>query len=1464
MKRFITTVFLGLGLCQAAWGSLTTTNQFVNYGLITSSPEVDAVGFYNAGTIEINAVVGATPTNLTSGLFENGYNPLPFTTKDTLYYTNTQSGVLLAYPGFLFDTVTSTTTHGASYFLNQGTVEGIDVQAYAADALYEPPGSLLITTIPGMGQPIPSQVLVQATNIVNSGGGAISVGNAGVLSLVGSNVTTAYGTLAAGAVSTVGNTSLTIGALTNNNVDTTGLQGQDGGAIFVGGPYFYVPSTGVYDLFWGITNALTEDVSILSGDLENLATDSPEYFVPSINTTARGDSLAPGFFPINYISAQWSVTATYNIDGTGTNIYYNIVFVNTNFSNPNMSATVGIGNGVDFLQYASATVPEDDNAFEDIVQIAEPVYDVITGQTVTNGIYLIDDGALLPSMTECLDASDAGPYYRPNAFALTTTTPIEWADAVLLAEAYAFPYGYDPAYIYTAGTFNNYKEPLEISEYGAQIGRNPSDYSGSFTSLLETNSAVYDYLSDFKVNLPDPTNDPARIEISADNLDITQARVRAEGMVIYNVTNLTGGGTAAVDFGQVNATVNATNGVLNVSNFFPTTFSRVRGDIYAWSATWQNTMTNDFGTGPITNQWHYHVLVVDQNLFGSFAPTVRNLTLTGKKTIVLQDNLNVINQAVFNTTNLTIESSNYFSQNAQNFTPATTPYLQNLFINTNGFLGSYNLLDVGFNANRGPAAPQGRAYTVNSITNLGQMISIAPLFQSRLFENDGSVTANNRGSILIEASNLSMGLVLTSTTNYLLADGSVSLSANTIQVTNSVISAGLAEPASLTLNATAQLTDLVSGAPTTNTNSVIINHWTVTDGFTLESKPATGDLFGTEIHTIATNVQYVTHVWAATDWSNNVAKGFSDNEVIGRLVLDRQSSNSILHFSAAGKKNAMYVDYLDLTNYASTNYYTNLLIDPNFTIYFADSNIDPGKLQQHYTNLIWVRNFVGPNSVQAVPYTNSSIVCLMNAAVANSTEIAFWDGILNYYFLKDYGPYLLNGPYGTNFMSCPGTYSFPCNCTPGSNGFQLAYTNVYVAQGSNLEVLTISSNGQGTITSSPVIQQSTLAPGKAYTLTAKPATGWVFDYWTTAIEGGATNTNSYSPKLTFAFVTNTAITANFIPNPFPASAGVYYGLFFESNAVDPASSGAVSLTLAKTGSFSGKLVMGPASYPFASQFTGSGAAGFQARSGNDSLWVNLQLDITNDSGQITGQVLGQTDGVAWDAFLTADVAPAWTAKNPSPLEGSYTMSLPWETGIDTNDMAGDSFGAGAVSKLGVLTLAGALADGTTFSASAPVSQNGYWPFYAYAAAGKDSVLGWVTVSNGLSGTNISWSKAAGKRAHYPDGFTNLLPLTGSSWQAPKKGAAALNLTDPIVVLSGGVLSTNTLSIPVKLESLLTFGATNLNLTVKSASGVFSGWFDSPGTRKKVTFSGVVLTDEGIARGFFPGTNESGAVLLEGP
>jgi hypothetical protein len=258
------------------------------------------------------------------------------------------------------------------------------------------------------------------------------------------------------------------------------------------------------------------------------------------------------------------------------------------------------------------------------------------------------------------------------------------------------------------------------------------------------------------------------------------------------------------------------------------------------------------------------------------------------------------------------------------------------------------------------------------------------------------------------------------------------------------------------------------------------------------------------------------------------------------------------------------------------------------------------------------------------------------------------------------------------------------------------------------------------------------------------------------------------------------------------------------------------------------------------------------------LTVNLQLDVSNEIGQITGEV----STAAWEAALEANLAPVWTAKNPSPLAGSYTMSLPWDTGTDTSDVGGNSYGTGSVSKLGVLALAGKLSDGTSFSASAPVSQGGLWPFYVYAAAGKDSVLGWVTVSNGLSGTNVSWSKAAGKGPLYPAGFTNLLQLVGSPWQAVTKGFSALSLTNPTVTLSGGDLPA-TLGIGVAAPNSLTYQATNLNLSINSSSGLFTGWFVNPASNKRVTFSGVALTNEGVASGFFLGTDESGAVLLQG-
>jgi hypothetical protein len=55
----------------------------------------------------------------------------------------------------------------------------------------------------------------------------------------------------------------------------------------------------------------------------------------------------------------------------------------------------------------------------------------------------------------------------------------------------------------------------------------------------------------------------------------------------------------------------------------------------------------------------------------------------------------------------------------------------------------------------------------------------------------------------------------------------------------------------------------------------------------------------------------------------------------------------------------------------------------------------------------------------------------------------------------------------------------------------------------------------------------------------------------------------------------------------------------------------------------------------------------------------------------------------------------------------------------------------------------------------------------------------------------------------------------------------------------------------------------LTLTISPSSGSFSGKYVVPGTGTKLTLGGVVLQQQGVARGFFLGTNQSGGILLQG-
>ena len=480
--------------------------------------------------------------------------------------------------------------------------------------------------------------------------------------------------------------------------------------------------------------------------------------------------------------------------------------------------------------------------------------------------------------------------------------------------------------------------------------------------------------------------------------------------------------------------------------------------------------------------------------------------------------------------------------------------------------------------------------------------------------------------------------------------------------------------------------------------------------------------------------------------------------------------------------------------------------------------------------------------------------CQMNANLAFSPTFGFFTNDVTGLLIPNAfnQPYVLNDPNGDcsnnaiSFSSCGGNLGAFKDFTITAPGT------------TNIVNMDISSVGSGTIT--PNVTKNDVALGKTYTLTATPAQGWEFGGWSTV--GLPADVDGRLPVLKFKLQNSVMLTASFIPKTFTLVQGNYYGLFLSSNSLPTAAtSGYFTLTVNAEGACSGKLLLGATSYSFSSEFATNGSAIVVAKHGKETLGVTLQLDMTGESGQVTGYV-GNTS-----VPLLGNLAPGWTAKNTSPYAGAYTMIL---TNGGSNNLAiGSSYGSLTVSKLGTLAVAGQLADGNAFTQSVPISKGGLWPFYAYVSKGEDCVLGWVAfVAESvnrvtISPTNIYWSKtAAAKDPYYPDGFSAIFDLVGSSYKNPGKGGPVLTLTDPVVILSGGDMAKSSTNFLASKNNLMYY-STNLTLSINPAAGTFSGRYQDDTGRLTIKLKGVVLQSQDSAFGFSLGTSqESGAVLLE--
>jgi hypothetical protein len=145
-------------------------------------------------------------------------------------------------------------------------------------------------------------------------------------------------------------------------------------------------------------------------------------------------------------------------------------------------------------------------------------------------------------------------------------------------------------------------------------------------------------------------------------------------------------------------------------------------------------------------------------------------------------------------------------------------------------------------------------------------------------------------------------------------------------------------------------------------------------------RPRTGNLLGTRITSHAAFNTLVRHVWAGRNLGATPA-GYSNNVALGQLVLDG-GELALFEFAGAGTNDALYVDYLEFRGFA-TNVASALQIAPNLTIYFANANLSPDKLNGALGGrLRWVYQYTGAFSSTNLVVDGRTVT--LNAALLQS------------------------------------------------------------------------------------------------------------------------------------------------------------------------------------------------------------------------------------------------------------------------------------------------------------------------------------------------------------------------------------------------------------------------------------------------------------------------------------------------
>ncbi|HEY4416685.1 MAG TPA: hypothetical protein VGO57_13425 [Verrucomicrobiae bacterium] len=885
---------------------------------LTSSSSATQVSWSNAGNINTAPNIDATSFYNYSGTWNILSMPLPFKTQNTLNYYN--NGTMNCQLGWDFRFWPSSgSSHWSSSFSNDvhGTV-------FSTSGL----GSLVTQISPV------DYLSVAATNLVNRG--LLQADVLGQIILVGSNVN-----------------------LSRSSIDITAVPAGSGANDDNNG--VFDPSLAIYDEFWaqgGMTNVNSSAIWQKLGQTGVTNASSTKAFDINVPCTSATSSTALNVTPtfadstiITNHAFDLTVTLT-NKDGFTTTT----VVLLTNIVREAVFALVPNTNVSVAVTYRRENDESPTNLYQTVsVQLGASFVDKATLQAQNSFVFLVDtlgstaNRGLYPNNNPNPYAACSGTTFRPRPYTLSRS---------------------DVTGSFGSGAPGNNGRPGVDFFYSTISKINGDPWLGFTNPIVAPTYAAYSAeVDNIGIQIPNGsvTNLPGRVNIIANNLDLTQTHIRAEGQVSILASNLVSSAGAVVDCQNLSLNLGATGGLLNVTNISGATVARLNGTVSAWSAIWNNTelaiYTNNYATNavvttnnnvvvtnvvavsvPLTNYVNvgYYVLILDASALATTVPvTVQDFFAHSTNTVV-GDNIRVANSLYIDSTSLTLNGNLTLSSPLQDWVYTNAPRL--LYFTNN------SILTIPNNAHFG----DDRAASYLAFVNHGTVNAASESINTVYYQNNGEDEINGAFSLTTMSGRVEGGTI-----NSIGSD--VDLNASSLKLNEATIIAGN----TLNFNVSGSLFD----AGVSSSNALTCNN-----GFNLLVKPATGDLLGTEVTSVVAN-QAETD-WAAEDRGASVL-GFSNNVAIGKLVLLPQGSlfEPLFNFSGTGSSNALYVDYLDLSQ-LKTAYADMLQINPNLVIYYAAINVGftPPTLNgvsqtpEEYMNgqfnnhLRWVSNFAGPNS----------------------------------------------------------------------------------------------------------------------------------------------------------------------------------------------------------------------------------------------------------------------------------------------------------------------------------------------------------------------------------------------------------------------------------------------------------------------------------------------------------------------